>query len=302
MTRQQFLDAFKKALTDENVPESFISEQIALLEGKIESLSDEEFEKRANDENITMLSRSALDEYLSRTRHSGAPVQEEAPTEEPAEPEAIETVVEPEIDVSDEATKKIESVPEAEDAVIDQTSAKTDADDDIVTVDMTPVASNTKKKEDTGKPSFFATLVKKAENKTPLLIFTILTVLSIPLLLVGALLSLGALASLYFVLAALVIGIVAAIIIIVLGGGVTSLIALLYGATQIMQEPRYVGIHEIGFALIVCGATILISVLLYNVAVRLIPWVLSKAAFIFKYLVSGVKKLAEKAKKGCEKL
>ena len=69
-----------------------------------------------------------------------------------------------------------------------------------------------------------------------------------------------------------------------------------------MQVPRYVGIHEIGFALIVIGATLLSSVLLYNVAIRLVPWVLEKAAVIFKLIVVRLRRLSEKAKKGCDLL
>ncbi len=291
MTKQQFLEAFQNALAAENASPDFVSEQTALISGKIEALSDEEFAKRASEENIALLVRSAMEEYLSRTKHS-AP----KPAEDAAEEEDTDIVSAPTITV--EATKRIDTVPDTSE-VEDIQSA--DKNDDIVTVDMTPIVSG-KKKADSDKESFWKSLIKKAEERTPSLLFTILTVLAFPLLLFAAFIVLGAIFSIYFALAALVIAIVAAIVAVVCGGGLTSLVALLYGATQIMQEPRYVGMHEIGFALIVIGATILISVLLYNLSIKLIPWVLSKASVIFKFIIVHVKRLAEKARKGCENL
>ncbi len=289
MTKQQFLEAFKSALAAENASPDFVSEQTALLSGKIEALSDEEFAKRASDENIAMLVRSTMEEYLSRTKHSSSNGAEKTN-------EAQDVASAPTITV--EATKRIDSVPERPEA---ENVSSPDKNDDIVTVDMTPVVSS-KKKSDAEKEPFWKSIAKKAEERTPTLLFTILAVLSFPLLLFAAFVVIGAIFSIYFALAALVIALVAAIIVVVCGGGLTALIALLYGATQILQEPRYIGMHEIGFALIVIGATILISVLLYNAAVKLVPWVLSKASVIFKAIVVRVRRLAEKAKKGCDNL
>ena len=167
-------------------------------------------------------------------------------------------------------------------------------------MEMMPVSANSRALAE--KKTLLSSISAKAYAKTPSIIFTLIMVLSLPLLLILAFVSIGALVSIYFALAAVVLAIILAIICVVFGGSLTSLVALLYGATQIMQEPRYVGIHEIGLALIIIGATVLVSVLLYNIAVRLIPWVLSKAALIFKLLFTGVKRLAEKVRKGCERL
>lgn len=300
MTKQQFLEEFQSALIAQNASPDFVNEQTALISGKIEALSDEEFAKSANGENIEMLVRSSMDEYLSRTRHS-----EEKTTEDEVQDEAELTrhTEAPEIKeapaVTDEATRKIDTVTAKE--APDEEAYISDKSDDVVTVDMTPIVSHQKKAE-SDKKSFFKRLAQKAENRTSTLLFTILTILCFPLILFGAFLSIGVLFSLYFALAALVIALVVGIIAVVCGGGLTSIIALLYGATQIMQEPRYIGMHEIGFALIIMGLTILVSVLLYNIAIKLIPWILSKASIIFKALVVRVKRIAEKARKGCENL
>lgn len=320
MTKQQFLEAFKSALIGENASPDFVNEQTYLLEGKLAALSDEDFEKRADQENVTLLVRSAMEEYLSRTKHTvttektdeesqKSTVEEndardgEDDTSDPNYETKIMTddiIIVGENDISSQETKKLDHIPNASEQ--QESDSNVSVDNDIVTVDMTPIVTSVKKKDDNIKPSFFAAILRKAENRSSSVIFSILTILFLPLILFTAFASLGALVTLYFALAAIIVAIIGAILIAVLGGGLTSIVALLYGATQIMQEPRYIGIHEIGFALIVIGSTILISVLLYNTAVRLIPWILSKASTIFKWLVSAVKRLADKAKKGCEKL
>lgn len=286
MTKQQFLEAFESALGAENVSADFTREQSALVSEKILSLSDEAFAKYANEENVNMLARSAMEEYLSRTK---------IPTDTAAQESGQESQDAPTITLD-------AAIPQEEgdaDEIPDEAPA--DKSDDIVTVDTTPVAVH-KKKADSDIDTFWKALLKKVEDKTPSLLFTILAVLSFPLILFAAFVVIGALCSIYFALAALVVAIVGAIIMIVCGGGLISIVSLLYGATQVMQAPRYVGIHEIGFALIVIGATLLSSVLLYNIAIRLIPWVLSKASVVFKVIVVQLRKLAEKAKKGCDLL
>ena len=100
--------------------------------------------------------------------------------------------------------------------------------------------------DDEEKKGFFASLFEKAEANSSSLLFTIIMILSFPLLIVLAFLCIGTLVSLYFALAAVILALVLLIIFIVCGGTLTSLVALLYGATQVMQAPRYVGIHEIG--------------------------------------------------------
>ncbi|MBE6619668.1 MAG: hypothetical protein E7626_07875 [Ruminococcaceae bacterium] len=286
MTKQQFLEAFESALGAENVSADFTREQSALVSEKILSLSDEAFAKYANEENVNMLARSAMEEYLSRTK---------IPTDTAAQESEQESQDAPTITL-DAAISQEEGDA---DAIPDEAPA--DKSDDIVTVDTTPVAVH-KKKTDSDIDTFWKALLKKVEDKTPSLLFTILAVLSFPLILFAAFVVIGALCSIYFALAALVVAIVGAIIMIVCGGGLISIVSLLYGATQVMQAPRYVGIHEIGFALIVIGATLLSSVLLYNIAIRLIPWVLSKASVVFKVIIVQLRKLAEKAKKGCDLL
>ncbi len=333
MTKQEFLRAFESALRTEKVSAEFVEEQTKLLSEKLETLPEEEFQKSAGDENISMLVRSSVEEYLARTRQTSAPtskrievdpsdtviietrkldpIKKEPKSEKKPKPSEMKEEGAPEKKTAKKAEpkpeKKAEAKPEKKAVKKDEKPRKAEKPEkkaktgnDVVSMDMMPVSAGSRAL--TEKKSFLSTLSEKADAKTPSIIFTIITILSIPLLLILAFVSVGTLVSLYLALAAVIIAIVFAIIFVVFGGSLTALVALLYGATQIMQEPRYVGIHEIGLALMIIGGTILISVLLYNIAVRFIPWILSKASLILKLLFTGVKRLAEKVRKGCEKL
>ena len=162
MTKQQFLEAFESALGAENVSADFTREQSALVSEKILSLSDEAFAKYANEENVNMLARSAMEEYLSRTK---------IPTDTAAQESEQESQDAPTITLD-------AAIPQEEgdaDEIPDEAPA--DKSDDIVTVDTTPVAVH-KKKTDSDIDTFWKALLKKVEDKTPSLLFTILAVLS----------------------------------------------------------------------------------------------------------------------------
>ena len=338
MTKQEFLTAFENSLRGEKVSADFVEEQVKLLSEKIEALPDEDFQKSSGDESVSMLVKSSVEEYLARTRQTSVPapkhveedtsetiiIETKKPDSEEKEPNVEnktsneEKKVEPEEDtiiIKAPEPKAADTMPVKKPAPIKKAAPspaekpstkpqkpekKAKAGDDVVSMDIRPAHKTLK--ASTEKKGFFASLLDKAEENTPSLVFAIIMTLSLPLLIVFAFLSIGTLASLYFALAAAILALVLLIIFIVCGGTITSLVALLYGATQIMQEPRYVGIHEIGLAFIILGGTILSSVLLYNLAVRLIPWVLSKASVLFKFIFTKFKVLVEKLRKGCERL
>ena len=108
--------------------------------------------------------------------------------------------------------------------------------------------------------------------------------------------------SVFMALAAVLIVTVSAIVIVVGAGSIVSVASLLYGATQILSTPRYLGIHEIGLGLLVAGVTILVSVILYNIAIRLVPFIYAKLISFIKFTFRLARKLIAKAKKGCENL
>ena len=120
------------------------------------------------------------------------------------------------------------------------------------------------------------------------------------LLILGA--AFGLFGGVFMLLAVSILFIVIAIIAIVGVGSVLSVAALLYGATQVLSSPRYVGFHEIGFGLLVAGITMAAYILLYNAAIRLIPFLYLQMGKLLKLFSRKLVAFAKNAVKGCEQL
>ncbi len=140
------------------------------------------------------------------------------------------------------------------------------------------------------------------DGRHPRLLLWLLALLCAPSILLVIALIIGSTLAIAIAMAGMIIALVTVIAAVVCGGSVLSIAALIYGITQIISEPRYVGLHEIGLAMVFAGATIAVSIVLYNIAVRLIP-------FLYKLIGKGlvlcrkkIKVWAVAAWKGCENL
>lgn len=97
----------------------------------------------------------------------------------------------------------------------------------------------------------------------------------------GAVLCVAAIAvflGLIFLLAAAAIGFVAALIAIVGVGCSVALIGIIYGAYKIVTGVVPVGLYEIGLGITVGSVASLIGILMYNIAIRLVPFLMKKLA------------------------
>lgn len=140
------------------------------------------------------------------------------------------------------------------------------------------------------------------DGRHPRLLLWLLALLCAPSILLVIALIVGSTLAIAIAMAGMIIALVTVIAAVVCGGSVLSVAALVYGITQIISEPRYVGLHEIGLAMVFAGATIAVSIVLYNIAVRLIP-------FLYKLIGKGLVLCRKKIKiwavaawKGCENL
>ena len=84
------------------------------------------------------------------------------------------------------------------------------------------------------------------------------------------------------------------------GAGI-SLIGIIYGVTQLFSFTS-AGIYEIGLGIITAGCALFISVLLYNGAVRFLPWLMRKTAVLFKFVCYKLKSLYLYIKRWCYKI
>lgn len=123
--------------------------------------------------------------------------------------------------------------------------------------------------------------------------------LPISLAVLGAVFSAFGLAyiALFGMIAALIIGMIA----IIAAGSVISLVGIIYGITQLFSFTE-AGIYEIGLGIIVAGAVLLISVLIFNIAIRLLPIIIKKLSVFFAFVLKKIKEAFFALRRECYKL
>ena len=111
----------------------------------------------------------------------------------------------------------------------------------------------------------------------------------------------GAFAGLFVGLTAAIILSIVAMIGIVAAGSVVSLVGIIYGVTQLFSFVA-AGVYEIGLGALVAGLVLFASVLLYNLALRFIPWLMKKIAKLLGYVCRKLKLLFYYIRRECYKL
>lgn len=120
----------------------------------------------------------------------------------------------------------------------------------------------------------------KEENKT---LFWILFCIAVPLgailCIIGAVAFLGLIA----LLAAVAIGFVVALIAVVAVGCSIALIGVIYGLYKIVSGAVPIGLYEVGLGITVGSAASFVGILMYNIAIRLVPFLMKKLAELISF-------------------
>ena len=103
-----------------------------------------------------------------------------------------------------------------------------------------------------------------------------------PLIAIALILYTALWGALFIVEGALIAGLIVALVALAAAGTLASIFGIIYGVV-ILSTRRPEGIFEIGLGIVVAGATLLAGVLVYNLALRFMPWVIKKTAFLCKY-------------------
>ena len=111
----------------------------------------------------------------------------------------------------------------------------------------------------------------------------------------------GGFAGLFIGLTAAIILSIVAMIAIVAAGSIVSLVGIIYGITLLFSFVA-AGVYEIGLGVAVAGIIIFASVLLYNLAVRFIPWLMKKIGTLLVYVCGKLKMLFNYIRRECYKL
>ncbi len=141
------------------------------------------------------------------------------------------------------------------------------------------------------------------QDKTPkgVAIFWTILILTLPLtlaILAGILTVFGIL---FLGLIVMIIGLVAAMIAVVAAGSGIALVGIIYGITQIFTFMA-AGIYEIGLGVMIGGGVLLVGIILYNLAIRFLPWVMKWLTVLFSFVFGQCRNLFYLARRECYKL
>ena len=88
----------------------------------------------------------------------------------------------------------------------------------------------------------------------------------------------------------LIVGLVVLMVALIAAGAACSLVGIIYGITQLFSFVA-AGVYEIGLAIIVAGVVLLVSVILYNFAIRFLPFVINKLGVFLGFVCRKLKSL-----------
>lgn len=133
--------------------------------------------------------------------------------------------------------------------------------------------------------------------------FWIIFACSLPLILVFLLLYFGTFALLFTALASLIVLLIAGLIGTSAIGAAVSFVCIVYGISQLITVASAApGVYEIGLGITVGGAVMLFGILIYNLAIRVVPKLIRLLGTLFRFCTGKLKVLFHRAKEACYKL
>jgi len=273
MNANEFFDLVVTELDKRGIPSDFAEAKLNQIKGRISKLDEADAEKFYSEGNYRAVIDKICNSYESeiKSKDTIALTQTVEEVQAPEENEGNS-------DKDDEAPKK------------------------VTVVNPTKMPKSSKKvnviKKLTNKLSGNTT----ADKRESLIMLITILIVFLPVIIAWVGVCLGVFAGACVALAAAILLIIAIIFVVVLGGSVLSIASLLYGISQLLGDTKYIGFHEVGLGLFFVGATMLIGILLYNVAVRLIPLLYRLLGKLFVLVCKLFKKSVASVLKGCEKL
>lgn len=134
-----------------------------------------------------------------------------------------------------------------------------------------------------------------------MLIFWVGLFLTLPITLGLAAAIFGSFAAVFVALAGLIVIGIAALIGVVAAGAGISLVGIIFGITQLFSFTA-AGIYEIGLGVMVAGAALFVSVLIYNLSIRFFPWVISLVGTFMGFVFGKLKELVINIRRECYRL
>ena len=130
--------------------------------------------------------------------------------------------------------------------------------------------------------------------------FWIIFACSLPLILIFLVLYFSLFAAMFTALCSLIILLVAGLIGGVAIGAAISFVCIAYGIAQLITVASAApGLYEIGLGIMVAGIVMLGGILVYNMAIRLVPLLMRLLGSLFHFCTGKLKDLFRRAKEAC---
>ena len=137
-----------------------------------------------------------------------------------------------------------------------------------------------------------------APNST---MFWVLFAVSLPVTLPLALAGLAVFLAVWAAMIAMILAAVGALVVLTAGGSALSLVGIIYGVIQLFSVVP-VGLYEIGMGIIIAGIIMFVGILIYNVAVRLLPFLMRMVWRLFCFVLKKLRVLFNFLRRECAKL
>ena len=111
----------------------------------------------------------------------------------------------------------------------------------------------------------------------------------------------GTFAALFVGIGVLIVALIAVLIGVAACGAGVSLVGIIFGVTQLFSFVA-AGIYEIGLGIMVAGIALFASILIYNIAIRLLPWIISLLGNLLGWICGKCKSLFFVVRRECYKL
>ena len=179
--------------------------------------------------------------------------------------------------------------------IVDESDAENSGEAEEVPADIgeEPVPDAETASEGTKLPDYVEKEVIPNSKKF-LLLFGVTLPITLPLALLGMSLFVA-------VWIALMLGNVVAIVAMIATaavGTVAALVGIIYGITQLFVSVP-TGLYEIGIGVVIVGLVLFVCILLYNFAIRLMPFLIKRVFVLFKFTLSKLKARVNRIRKEC---
>jgi hypothetical protein len=157
-----------------------------------------------------------------------------------------------------------------------------------------------KKVEENDTPDVWEEGLRRDEDPEPLgpWMFWLYFLLSLPVALASMMATVAVFGALFFAIAVMIIGFVSGLVAITAVGTLVSVFGLIFGVAQLLSSAP-IGIYECGLAIMFGAASMFVGILVYNVAVRLLPFLAKCLLRLFKFIFRQIRRFYVFLKRRC---